>query len=41
MNIKTDKKLIRRAIENGCKTAAQLAHFLKVQTLVVQTYKSI
>jgi bacterioferritin-associated ferredoxin len=41
MNVKTDKKLIQKAIANGCKTAAQLAHFLKVQTLVAQTYKSI
>ncbi len=41
MNIKTDKKLIQKAIENGCKTAAQLAHYIKVQTLIAQSYKSI
>ncbi len=41
MNIRTDKKLIEKAIENGCKTAAQLAHFLKVQTMVAHSYRSI
>ncbi len=34
MNIKTDKKLIREALESGCTTAAQLAHYLKMHSRV-------
>jgi len=41
MNIKTDKKLIREALESGCTTAAQLAHFIKIHALVARAYRSV
>ena len=41
MNIKTDRKLIQEALANGCTTAAELAHYLKVHTLILRTYRSV
>jgi len=41
MNIKTDKKLIQEALENGCTTAAELAHYLKVHALVARAWHRI
>jgi hypothetical protein len=32
MNVKTNKKLLNEAINSGCKTAAQLALYLKRRT---------
>jgi len=40
MNIKTDKKLIHAALESGCTTAAQLAHFLRIHALIARAYHS-
>jgi len=40
MNIKTDKKLIQKALDSGCTTVAQLAHFIKVHALVARAYHS-
>jgi len=37
MNLKYDKELLAEAISCGCKTAAQLAQFLKMKTLM-QSY---
>ncbi len=33
MNLKYDKELLIEAINSGCKTAAQLAQFLKIKTV--------
>jgi hypothetical protein len=41
MNIKTDKAILNEAISNGCKTAADLAHYIKVRTLATQTFRRI
>jgi len=41
MNIKTDKKLIQDAVANGCITAAELAHYLKVHALIARTFRSV
>ncbi len=38
MNIKTNKNLLKEAIESGCKTAAQLAHFIKVRNMIQESY---
>jgi len=32
MNLKYDKELLIEAMNSGCKTAAQLAQFLKIKT---------
>jgi len=32
MNVQIDKKLLNEAINSGCKTAAELAHYLKMRT---------
>ena len=32
MNVKTSKKLLDEAINSGCKTAAELALYLKMRT---------
>jgi len=32
MNVKTSRKLLDEAINSGCKTAAELALFLKIRT---------
>jgi len=32
MNVKTNKKLLNDAINSGCKTAAELALYLKIRT---------
>jgi len=39
MNLKYDKELLMEAINSGCKTAAQLAQFLKMKT-IMQSYIS-
>jgi hypothetical protein len=41
MNIKTDKKLIIEAIAQGCVTAADLAHYLKVRALIARGFHRI
>jgi len=41
MNIKKDKQLIKEAIYHGCKTAAELAHFIKAHTLAAKSYHRI
>jgi hypothetical protein len=41
MNIKTDKGIFNEAVENGCKTIADLAHYLKVRALAAQTFHRI
>jgi hypothetical protein len=40
MNIKTNKELLKEAINSGCQTVAQLAHFLRVRALMVESYKT-
>ena len=37
MNVQIDKKLLKEAINNGCKTAAELAHYLKIRTNMQKT----
>ncbi len=34
MNIKENKELFKEAINSGCQTMAQLAHFLKLKTMI-------
>jgi len=41
MNIKTDSRLIKEALENGCKTAADLAHYLKIRAMATRAYRTI
>ena len=41
MNIKTDKKIIQEAVANGCTTAAELAHYLKVHALIARAYRRV
>jgi hypothetical protein len=41
MNIKTDKAILKEAINNGCKTASDLAHYIKVRTLAAQSFRRI
>ncbi len=41
MDIKKDKQLIKAAINHGCTTAAELAHFVKVHTLASRSYHRI
>jgi len=31
MNVQIDKKLLKEAINSGCKTAGELAHYLKMR----------
>jgi len=38
MNIKTSRKLLDEAINSGCKTAAELALFLKIRTNMQVVY---
>jgi hypothetical protein len=33
MNIKTNRKILEEAIEKGCRTVADLANFLKIQSV--------
>jgi len=40
MNIKKNKSLLKEAINSGCRTAAQLAHFLKVRSMLQEGYIS-
>ena len=37
MNVKTTKKLLDEAINSGCKTAGELALYLKVRTNIKNT----
>jgi len=39
MNITTNRNLLKEAIDNGCKTAAELAHYLKVRTMAARAYR--
>jgi len=41
MNIKTDKNLLKAAIDNGCKTAAELAHYIRIHLMMTRTYRQI
>ena len=41
MDIKKDKQLIKEAINQGCTTVAELAHFIKVHTLAAKSYHRI
>jgi len=41
MNIKTDKNLLKAAIDNGCQTAAELAHYIRVHLMMTRTYQQI
>ncbi len=41
MNIKTDKELIRQALEAGCVTISQLAYYLRVRTMIARAYRSM
>ncbi len=41
MDIRKDKQLIREAIDHGCITMAELAHFIKIHALVVKSYCKI
>jgi hypothetical protein len=38
MNVKTNRKLLNEAINSGCKTAAELALFLKIRTNISVAY---
>lgn len=38
MNVKTSRKLLDEAINSGCKTAAELALFLKIRTNMQVVY---
>jgi len=40
MNIKTNKDLLKEAINSGCQTVAQLAHFLRVRSMLQAGYRS-
>jgi len=39
MNVKTNKKVLNEAINSGCKTAAELALYLKRKTNMQPIYK--
>ena len=41
MDIKKDKQLIKEAINQGCTTVAELAHFVKVHALVAKSYRKV
>ena len=41
MNVQTDKKLLKEAISSGCKTAAELARYLKMRTNMQKLYGSL
>jgi len=41
MNVKTNKKLLNEAINSGCRTAAQLALYLKRRNNMQTVHKSI
>jgi len=41
MNITSNKNLLHEAINSGCKTAAELALFLKIRTNMQTVYLSI
>lgn len=41
MDIKKDKQLIKEAINYGCITMAELAHFVKVHALVAKSYHRV
>jgi hypothetical protein len=40
MNIKTNRALLIEAINSGCQTVAQLAHFLRVRTMIERGYRT-
>ena len=40
MNIKTNRALLKEAINSGCQTVAQLAHFLRVRALLENGYRA-
>ena len=40
MNIKTNKALLKEAINSGCQTVAQLAHFLRVRAMLANGYRT-
>lgn len=40
MNIKTNRAVLIEAINSGCQTVAQLAHYLRVRTLMSATYRN-
>ena len=40
MNIKTNRALLNEAINSGCQTVAQLAHFLRVRALLENGYRT-
>jgi len=40
MNIKTNRELLKEAINSGCQTVAQLAHYLRVRALMHETYRT-
>ncbi len=40
MNIKTNRALLKEAINSGCQTVAQLAHFLRVRALLENGYRT-
>jgi len=40
MNIKTNRALLKEAINSGCQTVAQLAHFLRVRALLETGYRT-
>ncbi len=41
MDIKKDRKLIKKAIDQGCKTAAELAHFIRVYSMLDRAYRTV
>jgi hypothetical protein len=41
MNVKTNKNLLNDAINSGCKTAAELALYLKMRTNMQTLYVSV
>jgi hypothetical protein len=41
MNIKTDKTIIIEAIAQGCVTAADLAHYIKVRSLASKSFRRL
>ncbi len=40
MNIKTHREILREAINSGCRTVAELAHFLRVRAMLEQGYRT-
>ncbi len=40
MNIKTNRALLKEAINSGCQTVAQLAHFLRIRAMLESGYRT-